>query len=75
MTISILFGGTGAMFCSEIISVAKFYRKINYLKYSDPTVGHVGKHWKLLTVFSCTNINDIVGCLFGVKEMLALGKR
>jgi hypothetical protein len=44
MTISILFGGTGAMFCSEIISVAKFYRKINYLKYSDPTVGHVGKH-------------------------------
>jgi hypothetical protein len=38
MTISILFGGTGAMFCSEIISVAKFYRKINYLKYSDPTL-------------------------------------
>jgi hypothetical protein len=26
-------------------------------------------------VFSCANINDIVGCLFGVKEMLALGKR
>ena len=75
MTISILFGGTGAMFCSEIISVAKFYRKINYLKYSDPTVGHVGKHCKLLTVFSCVSINDIVGCLFGVKEMLALGKR
>jgi hypothetical protein len=26
-------------------------------------------------VFSCANKNEIVGCLFGVKEMLALGKR
>lgn len=45
------------------------------MKYSDPTVGHVGKHWTLLTVFSCANKNEIVGCLFGVKDIFTLGKR